>query len=141
MLVPRPQAPKLLYQPRRPTHTDRVDVLRLAKAENDLFRVLRQEARSGFKPFGLPVYLNSGSDRVPVRFCASQLESNGSIRSCAVILQHAYLRAKSALQKYVGPAIAIEIRDGKGAAVFGEIEPTNTRKVKVPIAAPDVEYV
>src|SRR5437764_14129068 len=101
------------------------------EAENNGFRMLGKKAAARIEPLGLSIHTNASADGVTIGFGTDKAKGNGAIRSSAVVLQHAHLWTQTALEDYVGAAVAIAVGDRKGAAVVREIEPADAREVEV----------
>ena len=103
--------------------------------------VLRKIARTRRYEFHFAVHFDARADGIAVRFHAAQPESDRSACCAAVVLEDADLRAQAALEHQVEVAVAIEIGDGEGAAVVGEIEAADAGEVIVFAAAAHIEDV
>ena len=138
--------PKGLDFPAGPFDLDPPDPLLVPEAEPNPAGALRQETRSDLDEFrpGTRIGLDGDfrSHRVPVAARAPEVETGRVVATPGLIPQQPELRRISILQNEIQVAVLVEIADGEGSPVFGEVQSRDARGVgKSSVAAVDIEIV
>src|ERR1700677_443555 len=124
------QIVQLLLQPAWPADGSVHRPFGLSEAEEYILAVLRKKSRSGLQHFCLGFHADGRANGVGIALYAAQTEGDGRRQIFDHILQQSKLRSIAILEKYLLPAILIEIGQCKGAAILQEVEIYDARNIR-----------